>query len=358
MQQDTKVKRVAVRAIDIGHSNTKYTLGRKDSGNGNAIKTAMFTSIAPRVAKTQTINTTGAQRSSASIIGVGDADYWVGPGAASQAGGSEPRFVNDDYCLSPKYHALMLGALNEMAQEEGAGHELMIEQLVLGLPLTTYVRHADALRSRMTGEHRIGRAGESTLRQVTIKDVSVLVQPHGALMNLGTSRFAALSGLNLVVDAGGGTLDWFMTRGTEPNWAKSGAHAKGMLHCGLAVADGIKKSWRNQFEVMDTIDLALRTNAESFTVSGHDYPLAAHRADVEAVLAESVNSLLESTGDLDGVSRILFVGGGARLFHDYMKRAFPRLQRVMTIDSDPVFANLLGFHIAGEYQLRRAVAAR
>jgi len=358
MQQDMKVKRVAVRAIDVGHSNTKYTLGRNESGDSNAIKTGMFTSVAPRVAKTQAINATGAQRSSASIVGVGDVDYWVGPGAAGQAGGSEPRFVNDDYCLSPKYYALMLAALNEMAQEEGGGHEFLIEQLVLGLPLTTYVKHADALRARMTGEHRIGRAGEPTLRRVTIKEVSVLVQPHGALMNLGASRFAALSGLNLVVDAGGGTLDWFMTRGTEPNWAKSGAHAKGMLHCGLAVADGIKKSWRNQFEVMETIDQALRTNAEIFTVSGHDYPLAAHRAEIEAVLAESVNSLLESTGDLDGVSRILFVGGGAPLFHDYMRRAFPRLQRVMEIDPDPVFANLLGFHIAGEYQLHRASVPR
>lgn len=122
------------------------------------------------------------------------------------------------------------------------------------------------------------------LRRVTIEEVSVLVQPHGALMTLGASRFAALSGLNLVIDAGGGTTDWFVTRGTEPNWSKSGAHQKGMLHCGLAVADGIKKSWRNQYEVMEIIDLAVRTNAEHFTVSGIEYPLAAHRASIDAVL--------------------------------------------------------------------------
>lgn len=354
MQQDMKVKRVTVRAIDVGHFNTKYTLGRNDGGDISPIKTRMFTSLAPRVARTQAINATGVKRSAACIVEVDGVDYWVGPGAASQASGSEPRFVNDDYCLSPKYYALMLGALNDMAEEEGAGHEFVIDQLVLGLPLTTYVKHAEALRSRMTGEHRVGRAGNPILRRVTVREVSVLVQPHGALMNLGASRFAALSGLNLVVDAGGGTMDWFMTRDTEPNWAKSGAHAKGMLHCGLAVADGIKKGWRNQFEVMEIIDQALRTNAEHFTISGHDYPLAIHRTQIDAVLAESVNSLLESTGDLDGVSRILFVGGGAPLYHEYMKRAFPRLQRVMEIDPDPVFANLLGFHIAGEYQLRRA----
>jgi len=358
MKHDMKVKEVDVRAIDVGHFNTKYTLGRGDGADNNQVQRRMFTSLAPRVAKTQVIDTTGAPRTAACIVGVDGVDYWVGPGAANQASGSEPRFVNDDYCLSARYYALMLGALNDIAKEAAAAHELLIEQLVLGLPLTTYIKHADALRSRMTGEHRIGRTGEPVARRVTVKEVSVLVQPHGALMNLGASRFAALSGLNLVVDAGGGTTDWFVTRGIEPNWSKSGAYAKGMLHCGLAVADGIKKSWRNQFEVMEIIDQALRTNAEQFTVSGINYPLAAHRASIDAVLAESVESLLASTGDLDGVSRILFVGGGAALWHDYMRRAFPRLQRVMEIDPDPVFANVLGFQVAGEYRLRRASAIR
>lgn len=358
MNREMRAKEVDVRAIDVGHFSTKYTVSRRDGGDNNQIQTRMFTSVAPRVARTQAIDATGATRTAACIVGVNGVDYWVGPGAANQASGSEPRFVNEDYCLSPRYYALMLGALNDMAQHEEAEHELVIEQLVLGLPLTTFLKHADALRSRMTGEHRIGRTGEPVLRRVTIKEVSVLVQPHGALMALGASRFAALSGLNLVIDAGGGTTDWFVTRGTEPNWSKSGAHQKGMLHCGLAVADGIKKSWRNQYEVMEIIDLAVRTNAEHFTVSGVEYPLAAHRASIDAVLAESVESLLESTGDLDGVSRILFVGGGAALWHDYMRRAFPRLQRVMEIDADPIFANVLGFQIAGEYRMRRSAANR
>ena len=151
MKRDARIKEVEVRAIDVGHFNTKYTIGRRDSGDDSRIQTRVFTSLAPQVSKTQTIDTTGIAPTSACIVGVDGADYWVGPSAVNQARGSEPRFVNDDCCLSPKYYALMLGALNDMAQQEDAEHELVIEQLVLGLPLTTYVKHVDALQSRMTG---------------------------------------------------------------------------------------------------------------------------------------------------------------------------------------------------------------
>jgi len=354
MKQDLQLVAVDVRAIDVGYYNTKYSLGRERSGDSNVIKSATFPSLAPRVPMTQMTSATGLQGANAWLIAVNGVDYIVGPGAASQATGSEPRPVDDDYSATDKYYALMLGALNHMAETDRAGQDYLVRCLVLGLPLSTYAKHAAKLKAKMIGEHQIGRAAGPGVRKVIVEDVKVMVQPHGALVHRGAGNPHALNGLNLVVDPGGGTLDWFVAKGTEPNWARSGAYPKAMLHCALAVAESINKAWRNQFDIMEAIDEALRTSADTFMVGPREYSVESYRPAVDAVLEEAVKTMLEKTGSLDNARQIIFVGGGAPLFHEYMGRKFPELKPAMVVETNPVFTNLYGFQIAGELQLRRA----
>lgn len=356
MKQDNPVVVADVRAIDVGYYNTKYTLGRERAGDANPIKAAMFPSLAPRVPSTQMTAVPGSRDAKAWLIGVGGVDYLVGPAAATQVSGSEPRLVDEGYCKTDKYHALTLGALSDMADQAGATREFVVKSLVVGLPLTTFSTHMEDLKAKLVGEHLIGRSAGPVERRVTVEEVRVMVQPQGALLHFGAGNPNGLAGINLVVDPGGGTLDWFLAKDSAPNWARSGAYPKAMLHCALAVAESINKAWRNQFDIMESIDAALRTGAPGFMVGPKEYKLQQYRPEVDAVLEEAVKTMIEKTGPLDNARRILFVGGGATLFHDYMARTFPALKEAMELDTQPVFTNLYGFQIAGELAFRRRAA--
>ena len=46
MTSNADSKRVGVRAIDVGYSNVKFTLGRKEANGASTIVTGLFPSIA------------------------------------------------------------------------------------------------------------------------------------------------------------------------------------------------------------------------------------------------------------------------------------------------------------------------
>src|SRR5690606_2737405 len=59
MKQDKHPVEVAVRALDVGYFNTKYTLGRALNGDSNPIQVAMFPSIAPALTATDMLGSKG-----------------------------------------------------------------------------------------------------------------------------------------------------------------------------------------------------------------------------------------------------------------------------------------------------------
>lgn len=350
MKRDEGIVRVETRAVDVGYFNVKYTLGRKDKGGSTEIATGLYPALAPRLATNLFMQSPGTARSDGCVVEVDGVNYFVGRGAVFYSSGMEPRPVLDDYSLSDKYLALLRGALNYMAIDAGATQELTIEQLVLGLPLNTYQRHHAELAARAEGAHVIADpVGGSGARQVVVEKAQVIVQPQGALIHFGVQhRMTGQDGWALVVDPGGGTLDWFLSRGREPNWQRSGAYPKSMLACANAVADKIDPSWKDQFEIIERIDLAIRTRADSFKVGGQVYKMAEFQQSVDAVLDEAVDYMLSVVGPTANLDHILLTGGGAGVFFEHIVRHHPKLQSVMRIDEDPVFSNVRGFQIAGE----------
>ncbi|MEJ8839324.1 ParM/StbA family protein [Ramlibacter sp. AN1133] len=347
MERSTTVS-VGVRAIDVGYFNVKYTKGRKAAGDSSTIDVGIYPSLAPQALASDLNLANGPGRADACTVNVRGVNYVVGPGAIYYTSGTEPRPVDPEYCQTDKYYALMLGAMHYMAKDAGARQDFAIDTLVLGLPLNTFHRHAARLEERMRGEHFIGTSDSKGLRRITIGTSIVRVQPFGGLVNFGMTRRAQLDGWTLVLDPGGGTLDWFMSHGQVPNWRRSGAYHKAMLQCAYAVADRINPSWKTQFEVVQAIDDALRTNAASFTVGARQFELSAYRSAIDAVLHESVQAMLDCTGPLDAVKRVLLTGGGATVFHEYLARTIPTLAPLMEIDTDPIFSNVRGFQILGE----------
>jgi plasmid segregation protein ParM len=347
MERSTTVS-VGVRAIDVGYFNVKYTKGRKAAGDSSTIEVGIFPSLAPQALAKEMSLANGGRSVDACSVDVRGVNYVVGPGAIYYTSGTEPRPVDLEYCQTDKYYALMLGAMHYMAQDAEAGPDFAIDTLVLGLPLNTFHRHAAFLQAKMRGEHFIGTGSSEGLRRIIVRSPVVRVQPFGGLVSFGMARGAQLDGWTLVIDPGGGTLDWFMSHGQVPNWRRSGAYHKAMLQCAYAVADRINPSWKTQFEIVQVIDDALRTNAAIFTVGARQFELSVYRSAVDAVLHESVQAMLECTGPLDAVKRILLTGGGAAVFHEYLARTMPRLAPLIEMDSDPIFSNVRGFQIIGE----------
>lgn len=355
MKQELHPTTVAVRAVDVGYSNVKYTIGRTLVDGDNKIQVELFPALAPLAAKESGGKHVG-ESADVCFVTVGGNTYAVGPKSYLHADVREPRTIDPNYCASDKYKALMLAAMHYMAEAERAGHEFVIETLVLGLPLTTYHQFAESLEKWVPGEHLVGGRGRDAVqRRVTVNEVLVKVQPYGGLVNFGVSRKEKLDGWALVIDTGGGTLDWCMSHGAQVNWKLSGAYPRAMLACAYAVADAIDRDWRNRFDIVQVIEDALRANAPSFQVGTREYTLEKYRSKVDAVLEEAVTFMLAATGTLDNVKRVLLTGGGAPVLHEYLLRTRPELERALEMDTDPVFSNVRGFQVLGEVaQLNKA----
>ena len=357
MKPDTPVT-VDVRAVDVGYFSTKLTLGRKMVGDSSTIATALFPSLAPRLPASMSMQTALHGKPDGSVVDVDDVNYFVGRDAILYSSGREPREVLADYSMTDKYHALMRGAFHYIAQDAKATSELVIRHLVMGLPLNTFGENRDRLAARAMGEHLLSDpSNPGSMRRVTVEKASVIVQPQGALVSYGTThREIFKEGWVLVVDPGGGTLDWYVARGRLPNWQRSGAYPKSMLACAYAVADRIDPTWRDNFEIIERIDKAIREKAPSFMTAGNTYELAPYTSAIEAVLKESTDKMVARLGSLDNLDLILFTGGGAKVYFEFFKSRYPKLTNIMFMDEDPVFSNVKGFHVAGEIMSKPKVA--
>lgn len=340
---------VGAQAVDVGYFNVKHTLA-PSSANGGRAGVSVFPAVAPVLKSGVARGVAGMAQPDGCVVPIGGVTYFVGPGAAQRGSGTEARIVGDDYSTSDKYLALLRGALHYMAEDAQAGDQLVIRRLALGLPLTTYFDGWELLSARAVGEHVLGNGAAQ--RTITVEQARVIVQPQGAMINFGYRNGGKpLDGLTLVVDAGGGTLDWYLSEGTVPYWERSGAYPKAMLACAWAVADRINPRWRNQSAIIGRIDKAIREEHESFVVQGVQYRLAEHRPAVEQVLDEALDQMVSSVGSLNDVDHILFTSGGASVFRSHLHKRYPLLKKITRIDEDPVFSNVRGFQVVAENDL-------
>ena len=355
MESNSSVTDLGMRAVDVGYFNVKYSLGRKNVGASRPIATGMFPAMAPRLATRAPGEALGGEQLDGFVIDVEGVDYFVGRDFSFCSTGVEPRPVAEGYCTTAKYLAQLRGALQYMAQDAAAGPEVLIRHLVVALPLNTFASYRSALADRARGEHRLAMAS-GRARHIRVQRVSVIVQPHGALLNFGAALGGHMQGWTLVVDPGGGTLDWYVASRDRPNWQRSGAYPKAMLACAYAVADAIEPVWRDQHEIISRIDTAIREARPAFRVGAREYALAPHQATIDAVIEEAVEKMFAKVGPVGDLSQILLTGGGAPVFHRFLARWRPDLKELLRIDPDPVYSNVRGFHIYGE--LMQPPAAR
>jgi plasmid segregation protein ParM len=339
-------------ALDIGFISTKFSLGRREA-DGGKITVRQFPSLAPRISASAQTHHSGDELDGVMIELAPGVRHFVGQDVYRMVNAPGTRAVTDDYSQTGDYRALFLGALFHIARELSANTPLVIETLVAGLPLSTVYTHSAALKEFIAGEHTIPHPAhlDQTLT-VTVRKAMVIAQPQGALIahGIGSVSKSKADFNTLVLDMGGGTFDWFVAQGLKPNRARCGATPIGALACATAICNEIDPNLKHDAEIMARVDTALRTGAPMVRITGIEHPMAKFEQVVKGVLQDAIEQMRKSVGSLNNIDRILVTGGGAPLMHKALREALPKFQHLLEVDQEPVFSNVRGFHVLGEYQ--------
>lgn len=331
------------RSIDVGYGNTKFTT----TDVAGAFKCSMFPSIAPPPKKKLSVSGGIFDQGEMIQLEIDGANYLVGKDAESAAATNTRRMLDPEFSTTNVYLALVRGALYYMREPK-------IDMLVLGLPLTTYETHRDKLRERMIGghlipnSHRRNNPSAPEFMSVELANVRILPQPVGAFFNYSIPRnlYSKMSGqINLVLDIGHGTFDWFLAQGNRPITARCDGYRGGISKVIDAVADAIGAGKQN-FNVLSMIDKGLRTK-QTVEINGKEYDLDKdYRNVADNAIREAIGAMIHSVGDMEDVNNIILTGGGADLFYDEVCKNIPG--RTIIKDDNPIFSNVCGFQMVGE----------
>lgn len=328
-----------VRAVDVGYGYVKYV----NLVDGRRIHCNSFPSLAPTASRRDLAEALGKRRNTVDIEVDGVA-YEVGPDAALAVGAYVGRNLDDDFCLSPAYLALLRGALHYMRVDR-------LDLLVVGLPVSTFASKRAALKARLVGTHTI--AG----REVRVDDVLVLSQPHGALGAYGLAHGMyrqVRDQTNLIIDCGSRTFDWLVAKGFHAVDSKSRAVNRGMFDVLEAIAEQLERDLHVPFHDYDKLDRALRSGSPP-TIMGRPMDLAPYLPAAATVAQDAVQELRRRVDSATDIDNIILGGGGAFFFRRFIQDAFPRhhLHEL----PEPMYANVKGFQLYGmelEASRRRA----
>lgn len=161
-----------ILGIDVGYGHTKWVAML----DGGEVKRGMFPSVAPITTRERTVESNGMSGLRTVTVKVGNHNYVVGRDAYHETDAYYARSLLADYSKSDGYHALMLGALSISGLRE-------IDQLIIGLPLTTLSSYHAELSEKYLGEHLIGASYAKRKVKVNVRNVNVTLQPAGGMLH-------------------------------------------------------------------------------------------------------------------------------------------------------------------------------
>lgn len=330
-----------IRAIDVGYGHVKFTDGRCPA---NALRCDQFPSQSP-VARSKIFHDPVIRARDTHVVQVNDRAYEVGKAVAMATGShQESEVLDHTFPLGDPYVARLYGALSYIAPTLKSAQ---LDYLVLGLPLTTYLLHAEALSNKFAGEHVVNTKGN----RISIGECVVYPQPLGAYAAFWEEHpefFEDRDPVTLVVDPGYNTVDWFVCQDMTANEQRSDATLCGMSAVLRAIAEKIiedKQQGATVPEVVRRLDAALTGNRE-FTWCGKVLDLAPYMPAGDAIIDEAAQAIKNSVGSGVDIDVIVLGGGGARLYQRAISEKFP--DHAVVLLSDPAFANVRGFHYIGE----------
>jgi len=353
MNQKSSVLKTA--AIDVGHWYTKYTTGWINSGanKGLTIHAELFPSITS--GPPPIIKIAGSPAlDGVNITLVGKGTYFVGKDAEKQLGSAGfLRMPSSEYSATANYKALFLGALWHIARHHRVTRSMVIETLVVGLPFTTLFTHAEPLEKMCTGTHVVpSPIDQNTTITIDVKRVLVLGQPQGCILNMKEVIDAQCPNHDdnvLIVDMGGGTLDWYVSNaGLQPDFKKSGAAHIGTLSCAASIVEQIDDGHKANPQIMNRVDFALRTGNPTFMIGRQTLEINKYWPQAYRLLTGALEQMRATTGKLTNYMSIVLTGGGANVLARSIKEFAPEVSDRIIMDPDTVFSNVKGFHQFGE----------
>lgn len=332
------------RALDIGFGFTKFT------------KSHLLPNLNVDVGVFQSYAATDWRDSKGPVgdflvlaIEVNGAHYLVGDDVNKVSGGNPLRLLTDEFFTSPQYMALARGAMAYMAIPADG----VIDVLTVGLPLTVFrdKRLRNSIKERLSGEHKISGLAGGASRTIKVISTILVPQVQGSLYALAADlpeakRETIEDERNLTIDVGYGTLLWLTSDGLTPLPARSDGSMGGASAVLDAMMTSISPRSVGNVSVTERLDKAIRENQETFKVAGAPVGIGEHRGAMEAVVSENMTRLLRSVGNTDDIDNVFLTGGGAHLYAEAVRRAFPN--QVINGAQGTQFTNVRGFQMISE----------
>ncbi|WP_154671391.1 ParM/StbA family protein [Paraburkholderia mimosarum] len=311
--------------IDVGYKAVKAACA--DAGR---MQTFSFPSVvapaadAPLNSSTQLLG----NRKSELEIKIGGEAFIVDTCDTEPDSTSVVRTELDDFPRSKEYAALVFAALRSSGFKR-------FKQLTLGLPLHTFLRHAEFLVHKFRGVHEFGH-GEFVVEQLT-----VIPQPLGAFYAFARNNSVRLDTRTSIaaVDIGYGTTDIFTASASlKPDKERCGGFPGGAALVLREIAAQLQQQYQGRFSNLDRIDRAIVEN-RPLVHSGAEIdltPFLQRTQHVTTPICKAIANCLKTTEDLT----VLATGGAA---HYYLPDLRKTLNCNVEVVENPRFANSIGF---------------
>lgn len=350
-----------VVAVDLGYGHVKYAVHRHGASGEIAVN-----SFPSYVGLANNGVATRAYEALASLdlvtVNVAGRQYAVGKDSPLTGKTTNDRTLAADFSATDPYMALMMGALWH-------AKEPVIELLVVGLPMNTLVANSAQLIQRLKGSHTIpnfrsGNRGDGSDNiVVTIREVKVVGQPIGALLDASTQRPDIKDQTALVIDLGFNTLDVLTCEGGKPRAERSDAFPGGVAGYIEQISQGVV-AWAKKAhpELREDLDIpthkyekALRERKPLLTGLG-PIDLQPHVRAANSTLEAYMDRVANIVGPAGDITFALLAGGGAPYLEGPFRMRYPNIRDVL-IPHDNQFSVVRGFMKVGLSILAQREAA-
>lgn len=268
----------------------------------------------------------------------GDA-FLVGEAAIRQSRITTRR-EDREWIQSEEFLRLFLASLTEATDATFA--EFVI---VTGLPLN-FLGDKEEVIDRLVGEYKVARLGRKS-QTFRVKAVEVTPQGFGAVLSqvinwkgrVVRSEIVNAKKIGLI-DSGAKTVNLVSLDGLREATRETTSINAG----GWDVARSVKRYLNQHAPNLDSLrdhEIMQLVRDRRVFYDGEYIDLSAEIDDARQVVAEKIIAEVATQWNHGSQMEYLFLsGGGAILFGDLLKQAFPRLEVI----DDPVFANANGFY--------------
>ncbi len=346
--------------IDIGYGHTKWV----SMSEGGEIKRGSFLSVAPLTTKERGTDLIGMSSLKAVTVAVDGNNYVVGKDAHLEADSNYSRSRLANYSQTPGYHALMLGAMSISGLRE-------IDQLVIGLPLSTAGAYGAALIQKYRCEHLIGSTHAKRKIEVNVKNVTVNSQPAGAMVYAVSLKPELRKSTNLVIDIGYFTMDFLICEGMKPSYSRSGAiqggmssyydHLEGLVleklvAAGLPSANGVDH-YRLEQTISNPVESGDGTLVYSLQVGNKVLDVSDCVRRAQSKLVEYIDRMTTAVGGktFGSINNVILAGGGTQLLKPIVEKMMGDTHDYFPIE-DAQFAVANGYVQFGHAMLLRSQA--